>query len=52
MEEKFDNFVKDIKDNEIAIWGICIATILSVAGIAYAAIQVFQGFVNLVLPLS
>lgn len=52
MEEKFDNFVKDIKDNKIAIWGICIATILSVAGIAYAAIQVFQGFVNLVLPLS
>lgn len=51
MEEKFDNSVKDIKGNKIAIWGICIATILSVAGIAYAAIQVFQGFVNLVLPI-
>lgn len=48
MDEKLEDSVKDIKENKIAIWGICIATILSVAGIAYAAMQVFQGFVSLV----
>ena len=48
MEDKFDGSVKDIKENKISIWGICIATILSVAGLAYAAIQVFQSFVSLV----
>lgn len=48
LTSKFENSVIDIKSNKVQILALIIATILSVAGVAVAAIQVVQGFLSLV----
>ena len=48
LSDKFDQSVKEIKSNKLQIWATVIATILAVAGIAFASLQVVQGFISLV----
>lgn len=48
LSGRFDQSVKEIKSNKLQIIALVIATILSVSGVAVAAIQVVQGFLSLV----
>lgn len=46
--QKYDDSVKEIKNNRLQIFGIAIATVISVAAVCIAAIQVVQGIINII----